>query len=153
MSALTPRLPAHLAPLLLAAALLVAGCASSQPALGVAGAPGASAVAIEGSYQVQGGSEAGTYIGGARITRVGDAYTVEWNIIQGGSYTGIGLREGDTLSVAIRLDGDPTYLGVIVYQISEGPTLEGRWTVLGAAGPPLTETLLPAKPGASAQTL
>jgi hypothetical protein len=86
-----------------------------------------------------------TYEGKVRITQEGDSYTVKWQIGDRQRYTGVGIREGDTLSVAIRDDNDDNYTAVIVYRIQRGGKLSGRWTVVGFKGRTYVETLIPAK--------
>src|SRR3954471_1316360 len=72
-----------------------------------------------------------TYEGKVRVAKEGDSYTLKWQIGDKQRYTGIGIREGDTLSVAIRDDNDDNYTAIIVYRIQKGGKLAGRWTVVG----------------------
>ncbi|MEL6178154.1 MAG: hypothetical protein AAFS10_04330 [Myxococcota bacterium] len=97
---------------------------------------------LAGTYKVTGSGDGGGYVGVARITRLNDeVYHVEWNILPGASFFGLGMRDGNTLAVGIQSPREPDYLGVVVYRISEGPTLEGRWTVAGAGGAVAGEVL------------
>jgi hypothetical protein len=105
-------------------------------AAGVAAA--ADNVDIVGSYKAQGTNNDGkTYQGEVEITRKGDAYYFLWKIGAGDEYQGVGLLEGDVLSVS--------YFGgtssIAVYKVEKGPKLVGRWTFPEAKGKVYTETL------------
>ncbi|MFO0925993.1 MAG: hypothetical protein U0736_03015 [Gemmataceae bacterium] len=56
----------------------------------------------------------------------------------GVAYLGMGIRQGDTLSVAWANRGT---VGLSVYQIEKGPKLTGVYTELGGPGIVATETL------------
>ncbi len=98
---------------------------------------------IVGTYTVNGGAYGGPrYQGTAQITRLGACYELKWTFKAGSNYTGIGLREGDTLSVAMRSSGDEKYTGIMVYRIQKGGELIGKWTALGLKGDIYTEALV-----------
>ncbi|MCB1164774.1 MAG: fibronectin-binding protein [Leptospiraceae bacterium] len=77
---------------------------------------------VSGEYQVQGSNPDGSpYRGTVQITRDGDAYKFEWNIA-GQQYSGVGVREGDTLTV------DWGQQDPVVYQVQDdGNRLVGSW--------------------------
>ncbi len=56
-------------------------------------------------------------------------------------HTGLALRDGDTLSAAIRDDDDDKYTGIAVYEVEGGGRLVGRWSDFGSVGATATETL------------
>lgn len=100
-------------------------------------------VEIVGDYEVKGLSDVSeTYTGTASISRNEKVFEVRW--VTGESqhvYLGTGLRTGDLLSVAFRSESDESIHGVMVYKISEGPELNGEWTMSGFEGAPMTEKL------------
>jgi uncharacterized protein (TIGR03067 family) len=74
----------------------------------------------------------------AQIERRGDGYVITYrnnNVIV---YVGVGVRQGDTLSVAW---GRQNQVGVSQYKIEKGPRLVGTYTMLGGPGLLLTEVL------------
>jgi uncharacterized protein (TIGR03067 family) len=76
----------------------------------------------------------------AEIQRQGDAYTVTWRVGKAVAYVGIGIRKGNTLSVAWTNRGQ---LGVSVYEIHKGPRLFGTYTEITGAGLMARENLTP----------
>lgn len=84
---------------------------------------------LEGIYDCEGtNSGGGSYQGTVVIIQNGDCYQVTWHI---GSqiYLGVGLMQGDRLSVGYRdLSGSST--GVVVYKV-EGEKLQGVWAMPG----------------------
>src|SRR4051812_38831309 len=75
---------------------------------------------IVGTYLVKGDAGNGkTYEGKVRVTADGDAFKVKWTIAEQ-TYTGVGIRQGDVLSVGY-VSGD--YVGVASYRIKKGPRL------------------------------
>ena len=98
---------------------------------------------LAGAYKCLGDAGDGKqYEGKVEIAKLGDCYRVEWTI-GAQRYHGIGMREGDVLSVAIRDDADDKYTGLIVYRIGKAGRLKGRWTTSGFKGETLTEMLTP----------
>jgi uncharacterized protein (TIGR03067 family) len=78
----------------------------------------------------------------AEIQKQGDAYLVRWTAPGGVAYIGMGLRKGDTLSVAWANRGT---IGLSVYRIEKGPKLIGQFTELGGPGVIAREDLTHAK--------
>lgn len=115
-----------------------------------AAAPGQPAAAptgpeIAGAYDCVGDQGDGKqYQGKVRITKEGDTYAVTWTFGTT-QYTGLGIRDGDTLAVAIRSPTNPMYTGLVVYRIDKARKMAGRWSAVGYQGKVLTETLTPAK--------
>ncbi len=90
---------------------------------------------ISGNYTCQGtnpGTTSGPgYRGITTISKVGNTFLMGWTI-SGTSYTGVGLRNGNILSVAWYSAGQT---GVVAYQISpDGRTLKGTWAGVGGTG-------------------
>ncbi len=101
------------------------------------------AAVLDGTYTCQGtnpGSDK-KYEGTVMITPKGENYTFTWNI--GGKVSkGVGLVNGDLLSVAYTSDEGNTYFGLVVYEImQEGKRLEGQWTVYPGSSELGQETL------------
>jgi len=95
---------------------------------------------ISGNYAAEGDAgNGGVYKATAVIIPQGNegGYRVEWKTGDA-EYSGAAVRDGDRLAVAIRLhDGDsfhPEYTGVIIYRITAGPGLEGKWTASALEG-------------------
>lgn len=108
-------------------------------------APAADAPDIAGRYAVSGDNGNGTsYAGTVEFTKEGEGYLVKW-ATGNFTYTGVGVRDENTVAVAIRYEKDPAYSGIIVYRIGADGVLKGRWTATGYKGKVLTETLTPAK--------
>ncbi len=87
---------------------------------------------IAGEYTCRGGNPGGgTYSGKVVITKTGQTYKIQWTIGSGQAHAGVGIREGDVLSVCFV---DNRSAGVVAYKIQkteDGPRLVGRWAVLG----------------------
>ena len=64
------------------------------------------------------------YHGRVEISKEGDCYWLKWTF-PAQHHTGLALRDGDTLSAAIRDDDDDKYTGVAVYQVEGGGRLVG----------------------------
>jgi len=97
---------------------------------------------ITGSYNCAGTNpgQANTqgYQGTTTISKDGNTFLLGWTI-GGTSYTGVGIRNGNILSVAWYTAGQT---GVVAYQISpDGRTLKGTWTGVGGNGNLGYETL------------
>lgn len=100
---------------------------------------------LVGAYKCVGDAGAGKeYHGSVEIDKVGDCYRIKWTI-GAQHYTGLAIRDRNTLSTAIRDEGNPKYMGLAVYRIEQGGKLVGRWTILGSGGALAKETLTPEK--------
>ena len=101
---------------------------------------------ISGYYTCK-GMEAGgkSYSGVVVISRKGDVYVVQWMVGSGSTFTGIGIRQGNTLATSWAIPGERGIVkGVNVYRIetaSGGPRLTGRWTSMPGPGALQSETL------------
>jgi hypothetical protein len=120
----------------------VSVCLSVAATLGtVSVARAAGAPDITGDYRCVGDAGGGKqYRGTVKVSKLAECYQLKWEI-NGTRYTGIGLREGDTLAVSIRQDGNDKYTGVLVYRVGKDGTLNGRWSAFGFDGLTYTETL------------
>jgi hypothetical protein len=98
---------------------------------------------ISGYYSCK-GMEAGgkTYSGVAVISKKNEVYIVQWMVGGGSGFTGIGIRQGDTLAASWAMPTDKGIIrGVNVYRIESGPRLVGRWASAPGPGVIQTETL------------
>jgi hypothetical protein len=83
---------------------------------------------VVGTYTLKGTNpDKSTYEGTLDVTAAGEAFNWSWN---GGEYKGIGLQQGDTVSVA--WGSDACY--VVSYVIGNDGVLTGRWTDMAASG-------------------
>ena len=112
--------------------------------------PDVSAVAphdsdLSGVYECVGGAGASMeYHGQIDISKEGYCYRVKWTVgIQHSS--GIAIRDGDTLSVAIHDDDKDEPAGIAVYRVESDGKLVGRWSYFGYDGATVVETLVPKK--------
>ena len=98
---------------------------------------------ITGYYICKGQEAAGkTYSGVAVITKKGDVYLVQWMVGSGSGFSGIGLRQGNSLAVSWTLQSERGMVrGVNLYRIETGPRLTGRWATLPGPGVLQSETL------------
>lgn len=97
---------------------------------------------IDGFYSCK-GKEAGgkSYSGVCVIAKKGDIYLVSWMIGAGSTFSGVGIRQGNSLSVSWAMAGDRGLVrGVNVYTIQSN-RLVGRWATLPGPGLVQTETL------------
>ncbi len=100
---------------------------------------------LTGAYKCVGDAGGGKeYHGSVEIDKEGDCYRIKWTIADQ-HYTGLAIRDRNTLSSAIREEGNPKYMGLAVYRIEQGGKLVGRWTILGSGGALAKETLTPEK--------
>ena len=98
---------------------------------------------ITGYYTCK-GQEAGgkTYSGVAVITKKGDVYLVQWMIGTGSTFSGLGIRQGNTLAVSWAIPNERGLIrGVNLYRIEPGPRLNGRWATVPGPGVLQSETL------------
>lgn len=96
---------------------------------------------LSGFYSVAGSDNGKKYAGVCQLEKHGDIYVVQWSI-RGNSFTGVGVRSGDTLAVgwATPTQGGVSR-GVNVYRIESSKKLVGRWSALPGNGLVATETL------------
>ncbi len=91
-----------------------------------------------GAYRCDGVSPDGqTYRAAVHIVRNGDTYIVRWLTPRGIVNVGVGVLNGDTLSVGYV----GASAGVVVYKLDGNKQLSGEWTDLDASGHAYTETL------------
>ncbi len=91
-----------------------------------------------GAYRCDGVSPDGqTYRAAVHIVRNGDTYIVRWLTPRGIVNVGVGVLNGDTLSVGYV----GASAGVVVYKLDGNKQLSGEWTDLEASGHVYTETL------------
>ena len=98
---------------------------------------------IGGTYAVQGTNPGGkvSYTGTVTITPTGKVYQMDWKV--GNTYSGIGIVNGNILSVGWGNLAQAGY-GVVTYTIQSNGVLSGTWAM--AKGTELgTETLTPMK--------
>jgi hypothetical protein len=98
---------------------------------------------IDGYYNCK-GKEAGgkQYSGICVITKKGEVYLVSWMIGSGSTFSGLGIRQGNTLAVSWAIPGDRGVVrGVNLYTIQSGGRLTGRWATLPGPGIQQNETL------------
>ncbi len=101
---------------------------------------------ISGYYTCKGTEVGGkTYNGVAVITRKGDIYIVQWVIGSGSTFTGIGIRQGNTFSASWALSNERGLVrGINVYRVKlagGNPRLTGRWASMPGNGVLQSETL------------
>jgi len=83
---------------------------------------------LEGSYDVAGTNPDGsTYEATIDVAASGEAYTWNWN---GGEYKGVGLKEGNIVTVA--WGSDACY--AVSYTIGDDGVLTGKWTDMSISG-------------------
>ena len=89
-------------------------------------------VDIAGEYSCRGGNAGGEiYSGKVAINKTGQTYQIQWKIGSEEAHAGVGIREGNVLSVCFVSAGGA---GVVAYKIEkgeDGPRLVGRWAGLG----------------------
>lgn len=107
----------------------------------------AAAVKISGEYEVEGGGGGeSSYTGRVKMVENEHAHAVTWLTTEGvAQATGIGLREGDVLSVCFRSDLDAAFAGVAVFQVHPNGKLTGRWATFSQPGTVFEERLSPVK--------
>jgi hypothetical protein len=98
---------------------------------------------ISGYYSCKGVEAGGkAYNGVAVIMKKNDVYVVQWMVGGGSTFSGVGIRQGDTLSASWALPAERGIIrGVNVYRIESGPRLVGRWASVPGPGVIQTETL------------
>lgn len=94
---------------------------------------------LSGIYYVSGHDGKERYEGAAVLKAEGEVYTLTWTT--GGGLQGIGVRQGDVLSVGWVIPKEGLLLrGVTQYRVS-GRTLVGAWSTLPGSGVVRRETL------------
>lgn len=94
---------------------------------------------IVGAYKVESlGPDGKTQVSQAQIQKQGDSYVIAFHNNAAVLYVGVGIRQGDTLSLAW---GRQNQIGVCQYKIEKGPRLVGRYTVFGGPGVVLSEVM------------
>lgn len=112
---------------------LILGCL-----LLVAALPLSAKTAFSGVYTIKGTNPGvGPYTGTLTISPRGDIYDVQW-VIGNLRYSGVGIANGDTLSVAYS-GADHSFMGVISYT-GRPNGLEGKWAIYGGKPKTGTET-------------
>ena len=101
---------------------------------------------ISGYYTCKGMEVGGkAYSGVAVISSKGDVYVVQWMVGSGSTFTGIGIRQGNTFAASWAIPGERGVVkGVNMYRIetaSGGPRLTGRWASIPGPGVLQSETL------------
>ncbi len=99
---------------------------------------------ISGYYTCKGKEASGkSYSGVTVITKRNDIYLIQWTIGSGASFSGVAIRQGNTLAAswAIAADKAGVIRGVNLYRIEPGPKLVGRWATVPGPGHAQSETL------------
>ncbi|MGZ5004061.1 MAG: hypothetical protein ACXWG7_00900 [Chthoniobacterales bacterium] len=104
---------------------------SANEAEGTEEASGGIPNELAGEYTIKGTNPGGkgSYTGKLRIRKTGATYQLRWTLPGGQSYSGVGLRVGDSLHVGWSTGKEP--YAVISYTFDDG-TAEGIWTVGGS---------------------
>ena len=90
--------------------------------------------------KVEAGGKA--YSGVAVVIKKNDIYLVQWMVGGGSTFTGIAIRQGDTLAASWALPAERGIVrGINVYRIEAGPRLVGRWASVPGPGVLQNETL------------
>jgi len=114
--------------------LAAGGCKRAGGSDGTAPAGDSSDIDIVGKYTyVQKLPAGGTETGTVTVRKDGETYGVAWVRADKVSYSGVGIRRGDQLSVCYSYAGAGER-GVAVFAIKPGPRLEGKWAVMGGDG-------------------
>jgi hypothetical protein len=102
---------------------------------------------ISGYYTCRGQEMNGkSYTGLCVIAKQKDVYVVNWVIGTGSTFSGIGIRQGNTLAISWTLPNDRGGFvrGVNLYRLEageNGPRLIGRWATMPGPGVLASETL------------
>ena len=104
---------------------------------------------MTGVYFVTSKDGTDVYTGTAIVRKLGESYIVVWTVqrvtedgIATSPYTGIGLRDGNKLSIgwAQTDTAGKSTRGVTVMTLGAGGTLAGQWMMMPGAGRAHTET-------------
>ncbi len=98
---------------------------------------------ISGYYTCKGVEAGGKpYSGIAIITKKGEVHLIRWMVGDGAVFTGVGIRQGSSLSASWAMTTDKGLMrGINTYRIDPGPRLVGRWATMPGPGVIQTETL------------
>lgn len=98
---------------------------------------------ISGYYSCKGVEAGGkTYSGIAVIAKKGDVYLIHWMVGGGSTFSGVAIRQGDTVAASWALPAERGLIrGVNLYRIEPGPRLIGRWASAPGPGVVQSETL------------
>jgi hypothetical protein len=98
---------------------------------------------LAGIYRCEGdGPEGGKYSGVVKIEKKGQSYALTWVLGSGETSVGVGIRKGHTLAAnCLSRTKEGLSAAVVLYDISDGPRLTGRFTELGGTGALRSETL------------
>ncbi len=100
---------------------------------------------LSGYYTCKGAEVGGkAYSGIAVLTKKNDVYSITWLVGGGSTFSGLAIRQGDTLAASWVIPGERGMVrGVNLYRIepSATPRLVGRWATLPGPGIHQTETL------------
>jgi len=98
---------------------------------------------ISGYYSCKGVEAGGkAYSGIAVIMKKNDVYVMQWMVGGGATFTGVAIRQGDTLAASWAMPSDKGIIrGVNLYRIESGPRLVGRWASAPGPGVVQNETL------------
>jgi|GEM_PF-702488 len=91
--------------------------------------PSPSSILVEGTYKVKGKNQDGSsYKGMVRLTKKNGEYEVKWE--SGGNFYGIGLVDGDVMSIGW-IDEEFKNFGVSWMKIKSPEVVEGFWATWG----------------------
>ena len=101
---------------------------------------------LSGYYICKGQETSGKgYSGIVILNKKNDVYLISWVLGNGSSFTGIAIRQGNTMAGSWSI---PTEKGIVkginLYRVesgSTGPRLDGHWTSLPGSGAQQPETL------------
>jgi hypothetical protein len=98
---------------------------------------------ISGYYSCKGVEAGGkAYSGVAVIVKKSDVYLIQWMVGGGSTFSGIAIRQGETLAASWAMPGERGIIrGVNLYRIESGPRLVGRWASAPGPGVVQSETL------------
>jgi hypothetical protein len=98
---------------------------------------------LSGYYTCKGQEAGGKYYSGvALLIKKNDLYLIQWVVSGGSTFSGVAIRQGDTLAASWAIPGDRGVVrGVNVYRVESGPRLIGRWASLPGPGVLQSETL------------
>lgn len=95
-------------------------------------------------FYVCNGQELGgkKYNGIAMLVKKNDIYLIQWMVSGGSTFSGIAIRQGNTLAASWTIANDRGVVrGVNLYRIDPGPRLTGRWSTLPGPGVMSNESL------------
>jgi hypothetical protein len=91
---------------------------------------------ISGYYSCKGVEVGGKpYSGIAVVIKKNDVYLIQWMVGGGSTFSGVAIRQGDTLAASWAMPGERGIIrGVNLYKIESGPRLVGRWASVPGPG-------------------